>query len=195
MVLVDKSGTLKNISVKTADLPNLYKKAGFTSIENFQEHHTWETMVDDTKYSVSLWGKKIGKNAKNQYVFPNPFKDTKEFCGNVILMNHKGEQSLTILEWNKVMDKVCQEAIGLDQEDGNEEEDEEDEEEEYYAGEEDDPEDEEETHPEEDEEELYVASKKKKHTSAEIDFMLPAVEVEEVFLDCSAELQPEEYWT
>lgn len=191
MVLVDKNGTLKNIMVKTADFPNLYKKAGFTSIENFQEHYTWETTLEEVKYSVSLWGKKIGKNAKNVYVFPPPLKDSKDFCGHVFLMNNKGEKSLTVSEWNKIVENICQESLvdGHDEDDEEEEE----EEEEYYGVEEDREEEEEEHAQDEDEEELYVASKKKKQASADTDFLLPTGDVEEVFLDCSAELQPEEY--
>ena len=111
VVLIDKNASLKELVVKQADFPNLYKKAGFTSVENFIEHYSWDVATDKAKYSISLWGKKKGKNAKNMYAFPPPLEEANDFCGNVILVNHKGQQNLTVAEWTIIYDILCEQVL------------------------------------------------------------------------------------
>lgn len=196
LILIDKNGTFKEIIVKLSDFHNLYKKAGFTTIDNFMEHYLWEVTTDKAKYSISLWGKKKGKNAKNVYPFPPPLEETNDFCGNVLLMNHKGQQNLTVVEWTQIYDVLCEQVLNSAGE--LEDEDIEEELEDDYADAADDADDDEMDEHEE-EEELYVAptkSKKKnaKNTSASIDDFVMMNDVsEEILLDCSAELQEEEY--
>ena len=194
MVLIDKSGTLKDIVVKVSEFHNLYKKAGFSTVENFAEQYLWEITTEKAKYAISLWGKKKGKNAKNVYPFPPPLEENNEFCGNVVLMNYKGQQNLTVAEWTMIYDVLCEQILQREdeeEEDYANDDDVEDEEGDEDEGEEDDGE-------EEEGEEVYVTpakSKKKnsKNNSVMDDFVMMNDVSEELLLDCSAELQEESY--
>lgn len=196
MVLIDKNGSLKEIQVKLADFPNLYKKAGFSNADHFIEHYTWEITTDKGKYAITVWGKKKGKNAKNTYQFPPPLEDVADFCGHCILMNQKGLQNLTVAEWNHIYDILCEQVMHTAGETFDDEmEDEMDEEYDGLADEETDEINE--VNENEEDEEIYMAPtkpkrKQNKNTVATVhDFMNDAPE--ETLLDCSAELQAEEY--
>lgn len=195
LLLIDKSGTMKEIQVKMADFANLYKKAGFSTAEHFQEHHIWEVSTEQSKYAISVWGKKKGKNAKNVYPFPPPLDEAGCFCGNVVLLNHKGQQNLTLKEWHLIYDLLCDQAVLPDDDDLDEDSDEEMEDD--YELVEGDDEGDEDIESEEIEEDAYVAPKQKKkgkHNSASLepDFMYPTTLLEST-MDCSAELLPDEY--
>jgi len=189
ILLIEKNGSIKELTVKLSEFPNLYKKAGFTFVENFIEHYTWEVQTEDKKYSISVWGKKKGKNAKNAYQFPPPLEETNDFCGNVVLINHKGQQSLSIVEWNNIYDLLCEQVLHAAEPDEEEEEELEELEEEEDI--EDDPE--ELLEEEEKEEETFVPTKRKSKTQAKSFTVELEEEIEDSFLDCSAELQAEEY--
>lgn len=196
VVLIDKNASLKELVVKQADFPNLYKKAGFTSVENFIEHYQWDVATDKAKYSISLWGKKKGKNAKNMYAFPPPLEEANDFCGNVVLVNHKGQQNLTVAEWTIIYDILCEQVLQSAPFDDDAEDDLE---EDYVDVAVDDyAEDDEEEHAEDDEEEIYVTpllpkKKNSKNSHSADDFVMMNDISEEVLLDCSAELQEEDY--
>lgn len=205
MLLIEKSGTVKEITVKLSEIHNLYKKAGFSTAENFIEHYVWDidgeanptNSLDKPleglpkKYSISLWGKKKGKNAKNVYQFPPPLEETTDFCGNVILMNHKGQQNITIAEWNHIYDVLCEQVIHstIEYDDDDAVAEEEDNEEE----EEEDNDDNEEEEDEEDEITAYTTAPKHKKKNSEPIASEFIFGVEDTYLDCSAELQTEEY--
>jgi len=115
VVIVDKSGSLKNLRIKTFVEDELYKKCGFKTSTSFNKQSDWRIRTKDLTYIVSLYGKETGKaNSENKYDFPPP-NDNTLFFGNCVLVCHteyKGETKPPILEtidialWGKLHDKL-----------------------------------------------------------------------------------------
>jgi len=191
VILIDKSSTVKEIQV-SADLNDLYKKAGFKTTEGFQEQFVWEVIWEEQKYTVSLYAKKTGRIPKNTYGFPPPLEDTV-FYGNCILVC--AEMDLPVKTWDNLFEVIYEK---YDDDEGMEDDDDvndEDEDEEEALEEEE--EDEEEEIDEEDDEAKQVGSKKKKYNKPsrkkEETFILLDPPVVEQYLDCSSELELEPY--
>ena len=114
VVIVEKTGVLKNLCIKTFSQDELYKKCGFKSKENFNKHCDWSIKKADLTYIVSLYGKDTGKAmSENKYDFPPPC-DTTLLFGNCVLVCHtsyKGETGDPLLEtmdvelWGKIIRK------------------------------------------------------------------------------------------
>jgi len=69
ILIVEKSGNIKESTIKKWVETDLYKKAGFKTPEGFEKAHEWA--VNGTK--VSLYGKTSGKaGQENKYDFPPP---------------------------------------------------------------------------------------------------------------------------
>ena len=115
VVIVEKTGVLKNLCIKTFSQDELYKKCGFKSKENFNKHCDWRIKKADLTYIVSLYGKDTGKAmSENKYDFPPPC-DTTLLFGNCVLVCHtsyKGETGDPLLEtmdvelWEKLYEKL-----------------------------------------------------------------------------------------
>ena len=115
VVIVEKTGTLKNLCIKSFSEEDLYKKCGFKSKENFCKHHEWRIRKADLTYIVSLYGKDTGKAmSENKYDFPPPVDNTL-FFGNCVIVCHtsyKGEGGDPLLEtidtdlWEKLYEKL-----------------------------------------------------------------------------------------
>ena len=115
VVIVEKTGVLKNLCIKTFSHDDLYKKCGFKSKENFNKHCDWRIKKADLTYIVSLYGKDTGKAmSENKYDFPPPC-DTTLLFGNCVLVCHtsyKGETGDPLLEtmdvelWEKLYEKL-----------------------------------------------------------------------------------------
>jgi hypothetical protein len=58
VLIIDKTGIIKALTVKSLDESTLYKKAGFKNDTGFKCHTTWVLELDEKKYSISLYGKK-----------------------------------------------------------------------------------------------------------------------------------------
>ena len=88
ILIVDKTGTIKESAVKTYDEAELYKKAGFKTPEDFKLRSQWNVEdVNSKSYSISVFGKVTGRaNQENKYDFPPPI-DTVLFFGNCIIVN------------------------------------------------------------------------------------------------------------
>lgn len=209
-LLIDKSGTVKEIQIKHDDIPNnLYKKAGFKTPEDFSEQFVWELNLNETggfsfseqepnaqkdNYSISIFGKKVGKNSKNTYGFPPPLEDT-HFYGNCILVNNRG--SITLKEWNNLFEVIYEKYDAEDDEDDAKEDSSSETEDNEDEAEEDEEQEDEIDEMDEDEMETDKNGKPKrkngkkggKKTNTEFDMSY----VEEQFLDCEMELEPEEY--
>lgn len=209
VLLIDKSGTVKEIQIKNDDIPNnLYKKAGLKTTEDFVEQFVWELNFNENcgitrtnietgasaeNYSISIYGKKTGKHPKNTYGFPPPLEDSC-FYGNCILVNNRG--SITLKEWDNMFEMIYEK---YDAEDEDEEakdssseadEDGEQQEEDEEPEEENDEADEEEIQIEKNSEKKRKGNKKSSkitNTDFELNY------TEEQFLDCEMELEPEEY--
>ena len=115
VVIVEKTGVLKNLCIKSFSEDDLYKKCGFKSKENFNKHHEWRIRKADLTYIISLYGKDTGKAmSENKYDFPPPVDNTL-FFGNCVLVCHtsyKGEDGNPLIEtidtdlWEKLYEKL-----------------------------------------------------------------------------------------
>jgi hypothetical protein len=105
LLLVEKSGIIKDISVNQFNESELYKKAGFKTADGFRCHNTWNVEIELEKFSVSIYGKIDGKaNTENKYDFPPPV-DNSLFFGSCILVNRDEEGDVCDLTediWDKV---------------------------------------------------------------------------------------------
>jgi len=85
IVIVEKSGSLKTVSVKEVSEDTLYKKAGFKSAEGFVLQHTWGA-EDGLDQSIKLYAKKTGRaGQENKYDLPPPV-DEMLFFGSCVLV-------------------------------------------------------------------------------------------------------------
>ena len=223
-LVIDKKGSIKEITLKTFDESELYKKAGFKNNDGFACATEWDVEVGDKTYSISLYGKTNGRaGQENKYDFPPPV-DNVLFFGSCILINRSTDsdkvtkiESLTKEEWKVIYDSLFGEFEDLGSEDSEDEDDEDDdlsrtksgyvkddfivdddevEEEEDEEEEEDDDEDEDEV---EEIKPKKVQKKKPKVAKIAKDKKKPTVfdriesEDPSTFLDCTSELEEEEY--
>ena len=113
IIIVEKSGSLKLLSVKDYKEDELYKKCGFKKADNFLLQTEWNVKLQGQKYTISMYGKLDGKaGSENKYDFPPPI-DTKLFFGScaILAYNKKVEGSKTYVDlslplWNKIYEKL-----------------------------------------------------------------------------------------
>lgn len=113
IIIVERLGSLKMLSVKDYKQEELYKKCGFKKAEGFNKQTEWSVKLNGTKYTVQLYAKSDGRgNSENKYDFPPPV-DTKLFYGSCALVgqikNDDGTKMLTNLSlsiWNKIYEKL-----------------------------------------------------------------------------------------
>ena len=109
LLVVDKTGTIKESVLKTWNEEELYKKAGFKNGQGFKLATTWK--VDDINkksYTINVYGKTDGRaNQENKYEFPPPIDETL-FFGSCLIVHMKGDEpaSLTTAEWTCIYDKL-----------------------------------------------------------------------------------------
>ena len=217
IIIVEKPGTIKQVSVKSVTENELYKKAGLKTADGFKCFTNWSVEYSKHQYTISLYGKTTGRaNYENKYEFPPPV-DSTLFFGNCVLIAKNIEGVIVDLTedmWEKIyetlyggFEDICEEDSECESDSDGEEvgkrtkngyvkdgfvvDDDEDE---------DDDEDDEE--PDEDDDEDGVGynhrpkkeSKSKKTGSAKIKnaFELKDIQ-EESYLDCTSELSEEEY--
>ena len=112
ILIVEKGGNLKSLSVKDYQEDELFKKCGFKKADGFSKHHDWTIKLSGSKYIVSAYGKTEGKaNGENKYDFPPPI-DNVLFFGSCALVCHKVEGgttttcNLTLELWEKMYEKL-----------------------------------------------------------------------------------------
>lgn len=114
IIIVEKIGSLKLLTVKDYKEEELYKKCGFKKPDHFGIQTEWSAKVDGSKYYVSLYGKTEGKaNTENKYDFPPPV-DSTLFFGNCVLVcsvldsvtKEKKLVSITLQQWDKIYEKL-----------------------------------------------------------------------------------------
>jgi len=113
ILLIDKTGSIKELAVKEYKEEDLYKKAGFKSAEHFTCATTWSpiTLPATAKtYYISVYGKKTGKaGQENKYDFPPPI-DTTLFFGTCVLVNKDAAAgnatNLTSSEWTAIYEHL-----------------------------------------------------------------------------------------
>jgi len=112
ILIVEKGGNLKSLSVKDYQEDELFKKCGFKKADGFSKHNDWTIKLSGSKYVVSVYGKTEGKaNGENKYDFPPPI-DNILFFGSCALVCHKVEGSttaicnLTLDLWERMYEKL-----------------------------------------------------------------------------------------
>jgi len=113
IIIVEKEGTLKTLSIKDFKLEELYKKCGFKKGDDFIKQVEWNAKYEGEKYYVEVYAKTEGRaNSENKYDFPPPI-DSKLFFGNCAVIAHTkktdGSKSYTDLSlplWNKIYEKL-----------------------------------------------------------------------------------------
>jgi len=217
ILIVDKSGKIKELELKKYDESEFYKKAGFKSAEGFELQTQWGCEINGKSFSVSLYGKSNGRaGQENKYEFPPPIDNTLLFGSCVIVNKENGQPvSITKGDWNAIYEELYGGFEDIGSEDSEEETDEDDDrprtkegyvKDGFIVDDKDDDGDEYEdcdSNEETSEEEIVVKAKTKKSskkpekqnkkTKPKTVFENILKEVQENYLDCSSELAEENY--
>jgi len=95
VLIVEKTGVIKETSLKTFSEKDLYKKAGFKTNDDFKCQHKWAMEIDGKSTTVSLFAKTSGRaGQENKYDFPPPV-DTVLFFGACVLVANVSEDGLS----------------------------------------------------------------------------------------------------
>ena len=113
IIIIDKGGSLKTLTVKDYKVDELYKKCGFKKIDGFNLQVEWPVKLDGQRYLVQMYGKLDGKaNMENKYDFPPPI-DKNLYFGSCALVgmirddsNNREHINLSIELWNKIYEKL-----------------------------------------------------------------------------------------
>lgn len=121
LLIVEKTGTVKELAVKSYVEADLYKKGGFKSANEFNLHHVFPVTLGQTAYRIHVYGKAQGKaGQENKYDFPPPIDHTL-FFGSCVLVNHDEHDdvvNLTKLEWARIYEKLFGGFEAVDDSDG-----------------------------------------------------------------------------
>ena len=106
IIIIEKSGAIKERVVKSVSEDTLFKTAGFKTATDFKCCTTWNLNIADVSYSIELYGKKTGRaGQENKYELPPPL-DTTLFFGSCVLVHRcktTGDfLNLTESEWNTI---------------------------------------------------------------------------------------------
>ena len=127
ILIVEKTGELKEQKIKWNGTENLYKKAGFKTDKDFKVLTKWNLITNHKKFNIEVYGKTSGRaGQENKYDFPPPI-DKELLFGNVLIIN-KSEGSVVSLginDWNAIYEKLFGgfEDIGADDSAESEDED------------------------------------------------------------------------
>jgi hypothetical protein len=113
IVIVEKTGDLKTLSIKDFKVEDLYKKCGFKKGDDFLKQVEWSAKYDGKKYFVEVYAKTEGRaNSENKYDFPPPI-DNKLFFGSCAILNYVKQNDgsklyvdLSLQLWNKIYEKL-----------------------------------------------------------------------------------------
>ena len=110
VVIVEKTGNLKESKTKDLNEDNFFKLCGFRKADNFDIRNTWENVkINNEKYTICLFAKNEGKaNTENKYDLPPPVDNTL-FFGNMLLMRKDEDNQwsdLSTEEWEKIYEKL-----------------------------------------------------------------------------------------
>ena len=129
ILVIEKSGKIKEVSLKKCITEEFYKKAGFKKADGFNCLHTWNLdEFNGNEYHISLYGKKEGRaGQENKYEVPPPL-DNDLLFGNLILVNQVDDKyvSFSSKEWKKIYDHLYGGFEDLEEESEEEETDEDD---------------------------------------------------------------------
>lgn len=215
IIVIDKTGKVKETNLKEYNKNDLYKKANFKSTEGFLPQHKWEVDFNNTKHNIVVYAKKNGKaGQENKYEFPPPIDSILFFGGCVLISEDLSDTNkiinLRVSDWNSIYENLMGGFEDLvDNHDDDEEEDDDKEPNEYvcddFVVEDDDIDYDDLSAQEEDDEEEIITKKKNSKTKNKkndsknpskkmtIELDLPC-ENDNTYLDCQSELEEEEYF-
>ena len=82
IVIVEKPGTIKSLTIKEFVEEELFKKCGFKKNDGFAKQTEWSVKTGGKKYAIAVFAKTDGRaNCENKYDFPPPIDNTL-FFGN-----------------------------------------------------------------------------------------------------------------
>lgn len=112
IIIVERLGSLKILSIKDFKLEELYKKCGFKKAEDFVKQTEWNVKYEGQKYLIQVFAKTEGRaNSENKYDFPPPI-DTKLFYGSCAIVgqikkdNGTNYVNISVPFWNKIYEKL-----------------------------------------------------------------------------------------
>lgn len=113
IIIVERLGSLKMLSIKDFKQEELYKKCGFKKSEDFVKQTEWNVKHDGKKYLIQVFAKTDGRaNSENKYDFPPPI-DNKLFYGSCAIVGQlkkedgtKCHVNLSLALWNKIYEKL-----------------------------------------------------------------------------------------
>ena len=113
IIIVERLGSLKLLSIKDFKQEELYKKCGFKKAEDFNKQIEWNVKYDGKKYFIQVFAKADGRaNSENKYDFPPPI-DSKLFYGSCAIIaqvkkddGSKVYSNLSLPLWNKIYEKL-----------------------------------------------------------------------------------------
>lgn len=116
IIIVERLGSLKLLSIKDFKIDELYKKCGFKKPEGFSKQVEWSVKYDEKKYFIQVYAKSEGRaNSENKYDFPPPI-DTKLFYGSCAIVVEsipykqpeisRKYTNLSLALWNKIYEKL-----------------------------------------------------------------------------------------
>ena len=198
VLVIDKTGIIKQVSIKNYDEKTLYKKAGLKTDADFKCQHTFEIKQDDEVYSISLFGKTVGKSNVNKYDFPPPIDNILFFGSCVLVRNDVATNTpsdLTTKLWNVLYSELFGGFEDIDSSDSDEDESEDNIEpssltKEGYLKDDFVTEDTDESI----DSSIEEKPKKKNNTKKSISKKPTKPIIEETYLDCASELCAEEYF-
>ena len=113
IIIVEKVGTLKPLSIKEFKIEELYKKCGFKKGDGFLKRVEWNAKYEGKKYFIEVYAKTEGRaNSENKYDFPPPIDETLFFGSCSILAYNKDINDckiyvdLSLPLWNKIYEKL-----------------------------------------------------------------------------------------
>jgi len=109
IVIVEKSGNVKQVKTKDVTRETLYSKCGFRKADGFEKRTVWKVDMDES-YTIEMWSRDDGKaNTENKYDFPPPV-DTALYFGNccVVRVDETTDNivDFTTSEWKKIYEKL-----------------------------------------------------------------------------------------
>jgi hypothetical protein len=113
IIIIDKGGSMKPVTVKDYKVGELYKSCGFKKSDGFYLQVEWPVKLDGQKYLIEMYGKENGRaNMENKYDFPPPI-DKKLYFGSCALVGKIRDDSdnrslinLSVELWNKIYEKL-----------------------------------------------------------------------------------------
>ena len=113
IIIVDKTGSLKSLTIKDYKEEELYKKCGFKKPDGFIKQTNFNVKFEGKKYTIGVYAKTDGKaNMENKYDFPPPI-DTTLFFGSCALICSQKQSSgiftptsISLVQWEKMYEKL-----------------------------------------------------------------------------------------